>query len=79
VVFSTISFPDSISILTADKKHLFRKNEFIVSVSHSNPLVKTTGIQNLTISEERKWWRSAWIEAGVGFLGGVFLTHQLMK
>lgn len=79
LAFTTINFPDSLSVITAKKKHLFRKNEFIVSVSHSNPLIKTVGITNLTISEQRKWWQSEWLKAGVGFVGGIVVSQKLMK
>lgn len=79
IVFTTINFPDSISIITATKPHLFKKNEFLVSVGHSNPLIKTIGLTNLTVTEQRKWWRSGWIRGLVGFAGGIYVSQKILK
>lgn len=71
-----IGFPDTLYVITATKGHLFRKNEYLVSVKHSNPYVKTTGLTNLTIKEERKWWQSGWLKFGAGVATGVLLLRR---
>jgi len=77
--FDTINFPDSISIITATRSHLFKKNEYNVLVRHSNPMVKTLGAMNLTITEPRKWYTSGWAKAGAGFVAGSYLTYRLTR
>ena len=79
VTILKINFPDSLSIITATRRRLFRKDEFLVSVGHSNPLIKTVGLTNLTVSEKRKWWHSGWIRIGVGLVGGIYISQKLLK
>lgn len=76
---SKVSFPDSLYVITADRKHLFRKNEFIVSIGHSNPNVKTVGLTNLTVTEERKWWQNMWIERVVVLAVGAYAAKTFLK
>lgn len=77
--FDTINFHDSLSIITAYRNHLFRKDEYVVLTKHSNPMVKTLGLETFTIKENRKWWQSGWIKVGVGFVAGSYLTYRLTR
>lgn len=79
ISFNKISFPDSLYVITANKKHFFKKNEFLVSIGHSNKYVKTIGLTNLTISENKKWYNSSWLKFGVGFVAGGYVTYRLKK
>lgn len=79
VTITKINFPDSLSVITATKRRLFRRDEFLVSVAHSNPLIKTVGVTNLTISDKKKWWESGWIKTGVGLVTGIYISQKLLK
>ncbi len=55
VTLNNISIPDSQQIITATKKNgLFKRNESIVTITHTNPHVKTTGLQNYSIKKNQK-------------------------
>ena len=55
IMLNRISIPDSQQIIVGTKKNgLFKQNEFIVTITHSNPHVKTTGLQNYTIKKQQK-------------------------
>lgn len=77
VQISKVSFPDSLIIITASKKHFLKKNEFLVSASHSNPLIRTNGLENLTVKDDRKWWEKRWIYFAAGVVGGGYLVGKL--
>lgn len=79
VSFDSINFPDSLSIITAHRNHLFRKDEYVVLTKHSNPMVKTIGLEQFTITEDRKWWQTWWFKAGAGFAAGSYLTYKLSR
>lgn len=79
VLFDTINFPDSLSVITAHRNHLFRKDEYVVLTKHSNPMVKTLGLEHFTITEDKKWWQSGWLKLGVGFAAGSWITYKLSR
>ncbi len=55
VTLNSIAIPDSQQIITATKKNgLFKRNELIVTITHTNPHVKTTGLQNYSIKKNQK-------------------------
>ena len=74
-----INFPDSLYVITASKNHFFRKDEYLVSVKHSNPYIKTVGLTNLTVTEQRKWYESGWVKFGAGILIGGWLTYKAIR
>lgn len=79
IEFDTINFPDSLSIFTAHRNHLFRKDEYVVLTKHSNPKVKTLGLESFTIKENSKWWESGWLKIGFGAALGSYLTYKLTR
>lgn len=79
LVFLKINFPDSVFVITANKTHFLRKNELIISIGHSNPMIKTIGIQNFIVSEKSKWWESGWAKMGAGLIGGIYISQKLLK
>lgn len=79
VTLSKISMVDSMIIFTAEKKHFLRPSDFLLSVKHSNPLIKTTGMQNITIVETRKWWQNPWLKFGAGAIVGSVITKELSR
>ena len=74
-----INFPDSLYVIAGKKKHFFRKDEYIVSVGHSNPYVRTIGLTNMTIKNEDKWYDSKWLPFGFGILSGMGLGIMFYK
>lgn len=79
ITITNVDFPDSTYIITAAKNHLFRKDEFLVSVKHTNPHIKTIGLQNFTIKEKRKWWQNGWLKFGMGLAGGIYFSQKILK
>jgi len=79
VRISKISFPDSLYVITAYKKHVFKNNEYNVLIKHSNPLIKTVGAMNLTVTDKKRFWDIGWFKIGVGFVAGSFLTYEITK
>lgn len=74
IVFRTES--DSEFIVFSQRTFLFKKNEFDISVHHTNPHIQTNGLESITLRQEKKWWQSGWIKVGIGFLGGYALFHK---
>lgn len=76
IQFDSISFRDSLSLITNIKKHLFARDEYNVTTRHSNKKVFTKGLMNITIKEEKPIWdRRAYFIIG-GIVGGYFLFHK---
>lgn len=76
IEFDNINFPDSISFITYTKRHLFNKDEYNASVRHSNNLIKTTGLMNITIKEKKPFWDRRAYFIGAGIVGGFLLFHK---
>lgn len=79
VRLSKVSFPDSLYVITAYKKRVFKSNEYNVLIKHSNPLIKTVGAMNLTVEDKKRFWERGWFKIGVGFAAGSFIGYQIMK
>lgn len=77
ITISKINLPDSTYVITATKPHFFRKDEYLVTVKHSNPYIKTIGLTNLTVIENKKWWQNGWLKIGASFVAGGYLTYKL--
>lgn len=73
-----VVFPDSLTLVVGDKKKgLFAKPQFVITATHSNPFVKTTGLSNMTITPARKWYNNPWLKIGIGAAAGIFVAHEL--
>jgi len=75
----TINFPDTLFIITGHKRHFFKKDEFVVTASHSNKYFKINGLHNLTVKDERKWWQGRAVPIIGAFIGGVYISRKIIK
>jgi cell division protein FtsB len=72
-----IFIQDSLLIVVGEKKNgLFKRNEIIVAVKHSNPHVTTTDIENYIIKPKTRFWQKGWfygVVFGTGVATGVLI------
>jgi len=72
-----IFIQDSLLIVVGEKKNgLFKRNEIIVAVKHSNPHVTTTDIENYVIKPKTRFWQKGWfygVVFGTGVATGVLI------
>lgn len=61
--------------LGLQKRGFFRKSEPVITVTHSNPLVMTTGLTNVTIENQKPFYETRGFNLGVGFLLGVAVSR----
>lgn len=76
VQLDKISIVDTLSLRQVEvKKGLFKAREIDVQVIHSNPLVKTEGVQGITVKPKPSFWQKALpkIALVVGFVVGTQL------
>lgn len=76
VVISKLSARDSEYIITSTTNHLFKADELNVTVRHTNPHIKTIGLESLTVKESKKWYQGKWIPVIAGLAGGYLLFHK---
>lgn len=71
---------NKINITIGEKKNgLFKKNEQIVKVENSNPFIKTIGVSNIVIENDKNFYQRGSFWLGVGSLGGYILKSNLSK
>ena len=58
---------------------IFKKPLPIVSVEHSNPYIKTTGLGNVVIKDEKKFYDRKLFWLAAGFVSGVTTTALIIK
>ena len=74
VEITELSIPDSIIIVTGDKRKWFLgKRTSTLDITHANPFVQTQSIQHIEVKEKNKWYNSTIFKIGVGFIGGGLL------
>jgi len=74
VEITELSIPDSIIIVTGDKRKWFwGKRTSTLDITHANPFVQTQSIQHIEVKEKNKWYNSTIFKIGVGFIGGGLL------
>jgi len=74
VEITELSIPDSIIIVTGDKRKWFwGKRTSTLDITHANPFVETQSIQHIEVKEKNKWYNSTIFKIGVGFIGGGLL------
>lgn len=76
VEITELSIPDSIIIVTGDKRKWFLgKRTSTLDITHANPFVETESIQHIEVKEKNKWYNSTIFKIGVGFIGGGLLLR----
>lgn len=75
VEITELSIPDSVIVVTGDKRKWFwGKRTSVTDISHANPFVETDNIQHIEVVKPVKWYDSTIFKIGLGFIGGVFLV-----
>ena len=76
VEITELSIPDSVIIVTGDKRKWFwGKRTSTLDITHANPFVETQSIQHIEVKEKNKWYNSTIFKIGVGFIGGGLLLR----
>jgi hypothetical protein len=74
VEITELSIPDSVIIVTGDKRKWFwGKRTSVTDITHANPFVQTESIQRIEVVQPARWYDSTIFKIGVGFIGGIFL------
>lgn len=74
VEITELSIPDSVIIVTGDKRKWFwGKRTSVTDITHANPFVQTESIQRIEVVQPAKWYDSTIFKIGVGFIGGILL------
>lgn len=80
LLMDSISFNTEVKITIGDKSvGLFRKPQPVILLEYDNPYVSTTGLQNIVIKNELKWYdkKTTWFSVGVGVgLGTAILLSK---
>lgn len=76
VTIDSMFIPNRIGVTTGYKKTGLFKKEFIVTVTNSNPKIKTEGISSYSFEQE-KWWKKGWLKFAAGaVIGGVIINKN---
>jgi hypothetical protein len=74
VEITELSIPDSVIIVTGDKRKWFwGKRTSVTDITHANPFVQTESIQRIEVVQPARWYDSTIFKIGVGFIGGILL------
>ena len=80
VLMDSISFNTEVKITMGDKSvGLFKKPQPVILLEYDNPYVNTTGLQNIIIKDDLKFYDKRGFLLGVGFVGGLMTTILLTK
>ena len=71
----SLSFNNELKLTLGNKSNgLLKPTTPLVLVEYSNPYVSTTGLQNIVIQNDLKWYDRKGFLIGVGFLTGMTTT-----
>lgn len=74
VEITELSIPDSVIVVTGDKRKWFwGKRTSVTDITHANPFVETESIQHIEVVQLTKWYDSTILKIGIGFIGGILL------
>lgn len=74
VEITELSIPDSVIVVTGDKRKWFwGKRTSVTDITHANPFVQTESVQHIEVVKPAKWYDSTIFKIGIGFIGGAFL------
>ena len=75
VEITELSIPDSVIVVTGDKRKWFwGKRTSVTDITHANPFVETERVQHIEVVKPAKWYDSTIFKIGLGFIGGIFLV-----
>ena len=74
LVISKLEIPDSLVIVTGIKRKWFLgKTTTSIDITHSNPLVKSSDLQNFELKDKKMFYETKFFNIGVGFIAGFLL------
>jgi competence protein ComGC len=74
VEITELSIPDSVIIVTGDKRKWFwGKRTSVTDITHANPFVDKENVQHIEVVKPTKWYDSTVLKISIGFIGGLFL------
>lgn len=74
VEITELSIPDSVIVVTGDKRKWFwGKRTSVTDITHANPFVETESVQHIEVVQPAKWYDSTILKIGIGFIGGLLL------
>jgi hypothetical protein len=72
-----LSIPDSVIVVTGDKRKWFwGKRTSVTDITHANPFVETESIQHIEVKEKTKWYDTTLFKVGIGFIFGGALLYK---
>jgi hypothetical protein len=75
VEITELSIPDSVIVVTGDKRKWFwGKRTSVTDITHANPFVQTNEIQHIEVVKPAKWYDSTIFKIGIGFIGSLILV-----
>jgi hypothetical protein len=75
LLLDSLRFNNELTLTLGNKSNgIFKKTTPMVLVEYSNPYVSTTGLQNIVIKNDLKWYDRKGILIGIGFVGGMTMT-----
>ena len=74
VEITELNIPDSVLILTGDKRKWFwGKSTSVMDITHANPFINTELVQRIEVIQLKKWYDSTVLKIAVGFIGGLLI------
>jgi hypothetical protein len=64
----SLSIPDSMTLIHGRKKVGFMKHDYAVSVTHSNPYIKTSALADYKYVPKKEWYERTWVHIVAGAL-----------
>jgi len=75
LLLDSLSFNNELTLTLGNRSNGFLKPTTpLVLVEYSNPYVSTTGLQNIVIQNDLKWYDKKGFLIGLGFIGGMTTT-----
>jgi hypothetical protein len=74
VEITELNIPDSVLIVTGDKRKWFwGKSTSVMDITHANPFINTELVQRIEVIQLKKWYDSTVLKIAVGFIGGLLI------
>jgi hypothetical protein len=80
VLLDEILITDNQAIVIGDlRQGLFKRSEYSVKVTHTNPYIQTTGLSAITIKPKKHWYDNKLIWLGFGMFTGGYIVLSATK
>jgi hypothetical protein len=72
LLLDSLTFNNELKLTLGNRSNgIFKPTTPLVIVEYSNPYVSTTGLQNIVIQNDLKWYDKKGFLIGLGFVGGL--------